>query len=113
VPKRARARGQRRLKLVTVVALVILVVFAGVFAWQRWSPHEPAEVARRGGEKPVVVAPAPAPAPTGRKLKALDTFTDCRECPEMVVIPAGSFTMGSPANEPGPSTLLGHRFTVA
>jgi formylglycine-generating enzyme required for sulfatase activity len=24
---------------------------------------------------------------------------DCAECPEMVVIPAGSFTMGSPANE--------------
>jgi formylglycine-generating enzyme required for sulfatase activity len=33
----------------------------------------------------------------------LDTFKDCTECPEMVVIPAGSFTMGSPANanEPG------------
>jgi len=29
------------------------------------------------------------------------TFRDCAECPEMVVIPAGSFTMGSPANEPG------------
>jgi formylglycine-generating enzyme required for sulfatase activity len=29
------------------------------------------------------------------------TFRDCPECPEMVVIPAGSFTMGSPPNEPG------------
>jgi formylglycine-generating enzyme required for sulfatase activity len=27
-------------------------------------------------------------------------FKDCPACPEMVVIPAGSFTMGSPANEP-------------
>jgi formylglycine-generating enzyme len=26
-------------------------------------------------------------------------FRDCAVCPEMVVIPAGSFTMGSPANE--------------
>src|SRR5688572_28052126 len=26
-------------------------------------------------------------------------FRDCPDCPEMVVIPAGSFTMGSPANE--------------
>ena len=25
---------------------------------------------------------------------------DCAECPEMVAIPGGSFTMGSPANEP-------------
>ena len=29
------------------------------------------------------------------------TFRDCAECPEMVVLPAGDFTMGSPADEPG------------
>ena len=28
------------------------------------------------------------------------SFKDCPECPEMVVIPAGSFKMGSPAGEP-------------
>jgi formylglycine-generating enzyme required for sulfatase activity len=28
-------------------------------------------------------------------------FRDCEECPEMVVIPAGSFTIGSPPDEPG------------
>ncbi len=27
------------------------------------------------------------------------SFRDCPECPEMVVLPAGSFTMGSPASE--------------
>jgi formylglycine-generating enzyme required for sulfatase activity len=27
-------------------------------------------------------------------------FKDCPTCPEMVVVPAGSFTMGSPASEP-------------
>ncbi len=32
-------------------------------------------------------------------LKPGETFRDCAECPEMVVIPAGSFTMGSPASE--------------
>lgn len=31
------------------------------------------------------------------------SFRDCSECPEMVVIPAGSFMMGSPANEKGRS----------
>ena len=30
-------------------------------------------------------------------------FKDCPTCPEMVVAPAGRFTMGSPANEPGRS----------
>ena len=28
-----------------------------------------------------------------------DAFRDCAECPELVVVPAGSFTMGSPQNE--------------
>jgi hypothetical protein len=28
------------------------------------------------------------------------SFKDCVDCPEMVVVPAGSFTMGSPADEP-------------
>src|SRR5215207_9139020 len=38
---------------------------------------------------------APAAAKPG------STFKDCRNCPDMVVIPAGSFTMGSPASEAG------------
>jgi formylglycine-generating enzyme required for sulfatase activity len=29
------------------------------------------------------------------------SFRDCADCPEMVVLPAGSFTMGSPDDEPG------------
>ncbi|MGP0088646.1 MAG: SUMF1/EgtB/PvdO family nonheme iron enzyme [Xanthobacteraceae bacterium] len=32
-------------------------------------------------------------------LKPKDVFRECDKCPEMVVIPAGSFTMGSPASE--------------
>jgi formylglycine-generating enzyme required for sulfatase activity len=39
-------------------------------------------------------APALARAPT-----AGETFRDCAGCPEMVVIPAGSFLMGSPDSE--------------
>ena len=34
-------------------------------------------------------------------LKAGQTFRDCAGCPEMVVIPPGKFTIGSPPNEPG------------
>ena len=29
-----------------------------------------------------------------------ETFRDCDECPEMVVVPAGSFMMGAPVSEP-------------
>ena len=34
-----------------------------------------------------------------KKLKTGQTFRDCPTCPEMVVIPAGSFMIGSPENE--------------
>ncbi len=34
-----------------------------------------------------------------RELKPGDTFKECDNCPEMVVVPAGSFIMGSPADE--------------
>ena len=30
-----------------------------------------------------------------------DVFRDCPDCPEMVVVPSGSFTMGSPSSEEG------------
>jgi formylglycine-generating enzyme required for sulfatase activity len=65
----------------------------------------------------VAMATPPAPSPTlrpvatcdgvearvGNEMRCLmpkDSFRDCSNCPEMVVVPAGSFTMGSPAYEP-------------
>jgi formylglycine-generating enzyme required for sulfatase activity len=36
----------------------------------------------------------------GQTLKRKSTFQECRNCPQMIVVPAGSFTMGSPTNEP-------------
>ena len=41
------------------------------------------------------------PAFAQNNLKPGKTFRDCPDCPEMVVIPAGSFIMGSPEDEPG------------
>ena len=41
-------------------------------------------------------------------------FRDCPECPEMVVVPAGSFMMGSPAHQKGRGNDEGprHRVTI-
>ena len=42
-------------------------------------------------------------------------FRDCPECPEMVVVPSGSFMMGSPESEEGRESSEGpvHRVTIA
>ncbi|MBM3556169.1 MAG: hypothetical protein FJX47_11535 [Alphaproteobacteria bacterium] len=45
--------------------------------------------------RPVQPAVGTYPANPGR------AFRDCPDCPEMVIIPAGRFTMGSPTNEEG------------
>jgi formylglycine-generating enzyme required for sulfatase activity len=42
-----------------------------------------------------------------RCLKPKDSFKDCPECPDMVVVPAGEFMMGSPEDEEGRSSNEG------
>jgi formylglycine-generating enzyme required for sulfatase activity len=50
----------------------------------------------------VVVSPKPKPSPLAKsavgvfpqRYKTRDTFKDCEECPEMIMIPKGSFRMG-------------------
>ena len=46
-------------------------------------------------------APASGPGVSAPVAQAGQVFKDCAECPEMVVIPAGRFLMGSPESEPG------------
>ena len=50
-----------------------------------------------------------------RRYEPGETFRDCAKCPEMVVVPAGSFTMGSPQSEKGRSYYEGpqHRVTFS
>src|SRR5215510_14815726 len=71
---------------------------------------------------PAQVTPTPAPAASTeaaplspmqeKALKPKDTFKECANCPEMMVVPAGSFTMGSPTSEPGRSGDEGPQHTV-
>ncbi|WP_295457289.1 SUMF1/EgtB/PvdO family nonheme iron enzyme [uncultured Thiodictyon sp.] len=56
---------------------------------------------------PPTIQPQPAAPP-----KVGETFRDCPDCPEMVVIPAGGFQMGSPDTEPGRSDDEGPVHTV-
>jgi len=52
-----------------------------------------------------------APPAIWRVPGALAAFKDCAGCPQMLVIPAGEFTMGSPPSEQGAETQ--HRVTIA
>ena len=56
---------------------------------------------------------APALAQDGAQaLKPADSFRECDGCPEMVVVPAGSFTMGSPESEKGRNSWEGPQRVV-
>jgi formylglycine-generating enzyme required for sulfatase activity len=50
-----------------------------------------------------------------QSLNPADSFKECDSCPEMVVVPNGSFTMGTPASEPQrePGEDPQHRVTIA
>src|SRR5438132_190822 len=60
------------------------------------------------GDEPLSVAQE-------RALKPGDSFRECAGCPEMVVVPPGAFTMGSPEDELERSSDEGpqHRVTIA
>jgi len=49
-----------------------------------------------------------------RAVRPGDGFKECESCPEVVVVPAGSFTMGSPENESDRRTNEGpqHKVTI-
>jgi formylglycine-generating enzyme required for sulfatase activity len=76
-------------------------------------PTEPAAVNAKEDQAAAVTAKAdvrPNPA-----LAVEPSFRDCPTCPEMVVIPAGAFMMGSPETETGRGHEEGpqHRVTIA
>ncbi|NJD08403.1 MAG: hypothetical protein FIA97_18185 [Methylococcaceae bacterium] len=85
-----------------------LLVTFGVY-WHFSAPQRPigkpapgSEVAEpsRSGAITFTVEPTPHPDATSVQGKSPgEIFRDCPLCPEMVVIPAGSFVMGSPASE--------------
>ncbi|MDE2603129.1 MAG: formylglycine-generating enzyme family protein [Bradyrhizobium sp.] len=58
---------------------------------------------------------APLSPAQEKALKPKDTFKECANCPEMVVVPPGNFTMASPPSEPGHSADEGpqHMVTIA
>ena len=75
--------------LLSLVCLTLVVTFSAPELASAPAPEETWSLPQQHAE-PSELASAPAPG---------ETFRDCPNCPEMVVIPAGSFMMGSSRNK--------------
>jgi len=90
------ARTRRRARRVQMLVYGLLVGVVGLVGWM--NEEHLTEYAYMLAQ----VRPHVLDAAAERALKPGDWFKECAEdCPEMVVIPAGEFTMGSPASEQG------------
>jgi formylglycine-generating enzyme required for sulfatase activity len=89
------ATARRRARRVQVLVYGLLVGGVGLVGWMN-------EEYLKEYAYMVQVRPHVLGAAAERALKPGDSFKECaKDCPEMVVIPAGEFTMGSPASEQG------------
>lgn len=109
-PDKGASAGRKR--LFASLGLVLAAV-AGVFGWQHWQAPSSPDGGPRVVEKSAIAAPvATTPSPKAVELKSLETFSDCKDCPEMVVIPGGTFLMGSPKGEEGRDSDEGPQHAV-
>jgi formylglycine-generating enzyme required for sulfatase activity len=99
------------MRLLAVFIFVVMVVCLGVGPSDAQRPTTP----RAQKAAPAAKRKAPPPVERQRRLKAGDVFRDCGNCPEMVIVPPGSFTMGSRAGEEGRFDDEGpaHEVTIA
>jgi formylglycine-generating enzyme required for sulfatase activity len=77
-----------------IAAAIAVFAAAGVFA-----PRENGPPAAPRVPPPPPLDVQPLLPNRERALKPKDTFSECSQCPEMLVVPAGSFTMGSNVSE--------------
>jgi formylglycine-generating enzyme required for sulfatase activity len=113
---KAKAISQFRQRMYASVLVLLLCVIAGLVGWinqqfllnqAHWYLVErPFRVARFDSHG--------LSRERERALKPGDTFKECADasCPDMIVIPAGSFVMGSPEAEPGRAVNEGPQHPV-
>jgi formylglycine-generating enzyme required for sulfatase activity len=114
---KARARALRTQALIYVLLVGIIVGLIGVieqaYVKEEWNWLFTMRPYRVANFDPYVLKPE-----AERALKPLASFRECdKDCPEMIVVPAGEFMMGSPATEKGRSRDYyegpQHRVTIA
>jgi formylglycine-generating enzyme required for sulfatase activity len=125
--ERKTRAGARRVQIIVYVLLVgIILGLIGVineaYVREQWRWYMVTRPYMQAQVRPYIL-----PAAAERALKPKDTFRECASeqgkdyCPEMVVVPAGSFMMGSPPSEksrvesegPQHAVTIGKQFAVA
>jgi formylglycine-generating enzyme required for sulfatase activity len=95
----------------------MLSVILGLIGWinqaylkEQWNWHTTMRPYRVANFDPHVLQPE-----AERALKPGDTFRECaKDCPEMIVLPAGEFRMGTSAKEKGyTNEIPQHKITIA
>jgi formylglycine-generating enzyme required for sulfatase activity len=104
--KAEQRQNRRTLALIGAVAASILV---GVVGWwnQDWLRSAFREGTYRWATANVLTTEKE------RALKPGDVFRECRDCPEMVVAPAGKLTMGSPEDRGAEDEHPAHEVAIA
>jgi formylglycine-generating enzyme required for sulfatase activity len=94
-----QARAARLHRRIQHMSALVGVLFLGIAAGVAWSNRvylEARTLVLAETIWPKILTPE-----AERALKAGDRFKECADCPEMVVVPAGEFMMGSPKEEKG------------
>jgi formylglycine-generating enzyme required for sulfatase activity len=102
--KRERKAKARARRIQAFVYVLLVGMITGLVGWinqryikEQWTWYTTARPDMLANVRPYVLT-----AEAERALKPKDSFKECAKyCPEMIVIPAGEFTMGSPAREQG------------
>ncbi len=104
---RARESAERKKKLLAqaLVGGLAAALLAGFAAWKYQGPLQDELYWLRHVHA--------LTAEQERALKPHDRFNECTDCPAMVVIPAGSFKMGSPDSDRVKSETPQHDVTIA
>ena len=105
-----REQRTRRARAVVSVLLVGVISIIAFLAYEGWLNASYLSV--RISSLQDTLWPTTLTTSEELALKPGQTFKDCSFCPEMVLIPPGQFTMGSPTTEKGRSKNEGPQHTV-
>jgi formylglycine-generating enzyme required for sulfatase activity len=100
-----KAARRRKSRVQALVGVLVAAMATGLAAWWRqdWIKEEIY----------VLANVTPLKSAQELSLKAGDSFKECRDCPEMIIAPAGRFMMGSPERQGYDWERPQHEVTIA